>query len=227
VPTLENFRSCAPFDIDELADAAARLLRARPADRTRRKDGAKSDDEISPRTIRYYISQGLLPGHRGSPKHARYGFEHLVGVVAIRAYQDLGHRLEQVSGVRALLASVEGTRELAEFAERWLVATSVADVSPPDLSARANPLSVEGAVVASGRPRDALRLTGAALLPECEPMSRWMLSGRVKVESVVRIRLTSSVTLEVKSGPDEATDLELACDRLTEMVKGRSRATGV
>ncbi len=52
---------------------------------------------VQPRTIRYYISEGLLPPPSGGPKFARYGLEHLGRVVAIRRWVDQGISLEQAA----------------------------------------------------------------------------------------------------------------------------------
>lgn len=84
MPKVETYRRLAPFGARELVDSANALLRGR--DRLR----------ISERTLRYYISQKLLPPPEGPPKIARYSFEHLVGLIAIRGLQDRGVSLDRI-----------------------------------------------------------------------------------------------------------------------------------
>lgn len=75
----------APFTLEELVSAANSILRDKPR------------MEVSARTVRYYISRGLLPGAIGSPKNARYRMEHLEKLVAIRLRLDEGQSLDQIS----------------------------------------------------------------------------------------------------------------------------------
>lgn len=84
MPKVEAYRRLSPFGARELVDSANALLRRR--DRLR----------ITERTLRYYISQKLLPPPEGPPKIARYSFEHLVGLIAIRGLQDRGVSLERI-----------------------------------------------------------------------------------------------------------------------------------
>lgn len=84
MPGLDAYAALAPFQIEELVDAANSILRDRPRLR------------VSKRTVRYYVSQGVLPAPRGAPKFARYGMEHLAKLVGARAMQDEGQSLEEV-----------------------------------------------------------------------------------------------------------------------------------
>lgn len=83
MPTIEDYLPFAPFALAELVTAANAILRDRPA------------LQIQPRTVRFYISNGLLPPPSGGPKYARYTIEHLRRVVAIRQWLDQGMSLEQ------------------------------------------------------------------------------------------------------------------------------------
>jgi DNA-binding transcriptional MerR regulator len=85
VPTIEDYLPLAPFSLPELVAAANAILRDRPA------------LQIQPRTVRFYISNGLLPPPSGGPKYARYTIEHLRRVVFIRQWLDQGMSLEQAS----------------------------------------------------------------------------------------------------------------------------------
>lgn len=80
---MEDYEILAPFLIDELVSAANAILRERPA------------LTIQPRTVRYYISEGLLPKPSGGPKYARYQLEHLRRIVAVRLWIDEGLSLEE------------------------------------------------------------------------------------------------------------------------------------
>lgn len=83
MPRVEDYEILAPFSVDELVSAANAILRERPA------------LTIQPRTVRYYISEGLLPKPSGGPKFARYQLEHLRRIVAVRLWIDEGLSLEE------------------------------------------------------------------------------------------------------------------------------------
>jgi len=85
MPTVEDYASLGPFTLDELVDATNSILREKPS------------LAIQARTVRYYISFGLLPPPSGGPKHARYGSEHLRRLVSIRRWIDGGLSLEQAA----------------------------------------------------------------------------------------------------------------------------------
>lgn len=85
MPKVSDYVLTAPFTLEELVAAANSILRDKPR------------MEVSARTVRYYISRGLLPGAIGSPKNARYRIEHLERLVAIRQHLDQGQSLEQIA----------------------------------------------------------------------------------------------------------------------------------
>ncbi|MDR3690149.1 MAG: helix-turn-helix domain-containing protein [Fimbriimonas sp.] len=85
MPTIDDYAPLAPFTLDELVSACNAILREKPS------------MAVQGRTVRYYISTGLLPPPSGAPKYARYGVEHLKRVVAIRRWLDAGLTLEQAS----------------------------------------------------------------------------------------------------------------------------------
>ena len=82
--SVESYRRLAPFTARELIESANALLAGR--DRL----------AISERTLRYYISQKLLPSPEGPPKLSRYSFSHLVALIAIRGLQDRGVSLDRI-----------------------------------------------------------------------------------------------------------------------------------
>ena len=100
---LRRYSNLGPFTIDELVSAVNSVLRDRP------------DLAISKRTIRFYVSQGIIPPPRGAPKFARYPFENLLTIVAIRRLQDQGDKLE-IAQKRAIQVR---TNDLDE-AIRWV-----------------------------------------------------------------------------------------------------------
>ncbi|HRI43123.1 MAG TPA: helix-turn-helix domain-containing protein [Fimbriimonadaceae bacterium] len=83
MPTIDDYAPYAPFTIEELVRALNSIFR----DRRRL--------HVQARTVRYYISKGLLPPPSGGPKFARYSLEHLKRLVAIRTWLDEGISLEE------------------------------------------------------------------------------------------------------------------------------------
>lgn len=85
MPTVDDYAPLAPFTLDELVDAANAILRDVPS------------LQIRPRTVRFYISKGLLPSPSGGPKFARYGIDHLAKIVGLRRSLDAGIKLDDAS----------------------------------------------------------------------------------------------------------------------------------
>lgn len=84
---------------------------------------------VSKRTVRYYISQGVVPAPEGPPKYARYGIAHLARIVGARILLDSGmnletanRRLDSLAAQQALVQGVErligGASAPAELAVR-------------------------------------------------------------------------------------------------------------
>lgn len=73
---------------------------------------------VSPRTVRYYISEGLLPGPGARGKLASYGGDHLTRLRLIRRLLDQGMPLAKVKGVLGSLAPQEVRELLREEDER-------------------------------------------------------------------------------------------------------------
>lgn len=104
---LEKLRSDAPYSMEELVKAANRiLLDSRHA-------------EVGTRTVRYYVSERLLPPPLGSPKLARYTFEHLLRLVSARALQDSGLKLDAIAAALDG-AAAQGEDEFTRTARSWL-----------------------------------------------------------------------------------------------------------
>ncbi|MPY67723.1 MerR family transcriptional regulator [Deinococcus sp. SDU3-2] len=76
------------------------LARLLPADRA-----SRPKDEVNPRLVRHYTTQGLLPAPRREGRDARYGRLHLMALLALRRLMADG-----LSG-RALIAALGGQDE--------------------------------------------------------------------------------------------------------------------
>ncbi|MCW5946236.1 MAG: MerR family transcriptional regulator [Fimbriimonadales bacterium] len=107
MPTVRRYRSLAPFSLEELVDSANRLLRT------------GRGKELTKRTVRYYVSEGLIPPPIGPAKFARYTYQHLLMLIIVRASLDHGLRLELISKQLAELESAPD-EVLEQEAEKWL-----------------------------------------------------------------------------------------------------------
>lgn len=105
MPKVEDYVSLAPFSLDELVAAANSVLRDRPK------------LAVSARTVRYYISKGLLPSPSGGPKFARYSWSHLDQIVKIRTYLDQGLSLDQVAAELGVSLRIEEREDLTVMSE--------------------------------------------------------------------------------------------------------------
>ncbi|HRF60010.1 MAG TPA: MerR family transcriptional regulator [Fimbriimonadaceae bacterium] len=75
----------APYSIDELLDAVNRIL------------ALGQQSPVTVRTLRFYIGQGVVARPIGSPKFARYGYEHLLMLLGARMLQDRGSKLDAIA----------------------------------------------------------------------------------------------------------------------------------
>jgi len=82
MPSVESYEALAPFTLEELVTASNSILRE------------EAGRDVQARTIRYYITRGLLASPVGGPKYARYSLEHLRRIVAIRQWVQKGASLE-------------------------------------------------------------------------------------------------------------------------------------
>ncbi len=105
MPKVEDYASLAPFSLDELVAATNSILRDRPK------------LAVSSRTVRYYISKGLLPSPSGGPKFARYSWNHLDQIVKIRTYLDQGLSLDQVANELGVSLRTEEREDLTVMSE--------------------------------------------------------------------------------------------------------------
>jgi DNA-binding transcriptional MerR regulator len=105
--SIKEFRSHPPFTADVLILRANELLAARGA------------QIISKRTLRFYTGQDVVPKPLGSPKFARYAYEHLLSLVAARALQDQGQKLQQIKQEVSEVARGRLDR-LESLVDKWM-----------------------------------------------------------------------------------------------------------
>jgi Ca-activated chloride channel family protein len=86
---------------------------------------------VSPRTVRYYISEGLLPGPGARGKLASYGDNHLARLLLIRRLLDQGMPLAEVKRVTGTLSATEVRGLLREEHERAATLERAAETSSP------------------------------------------------------------------------------------------------
>ncbi len=106
-PRLERYRRLAPFSLEELTEATNGIL------------GTFGLDEVTPRTVRYYISEGVLPPPEGSRKLARYPYTTLLALIAARAMQSRGWELGRIA--EALRPIQEDDFQLRDTVDSLLV----------------------------------------------------------------------------------------------------------
>ncbi|MBS1704745.1 MAG: MerR family transcriptional regulator [Armatimonadetes bacterium] len=104
---LATYRKYAPFTADRLIEAANVVL------------SNSGSPALSKRTLRFYTAQGVVPRPLGSPKFARYGYEHLLTLLAARALQDQGFKLHQIVSEVAEIQRGHFKR-LESVVEGWL-----------------------------------------------------------------------------------------------------------
>ncbi|MDL2345179.1 MerR family transcriptional regulator [Deinococcus sp. MIMF12] len=160
------------------------LARLLPADRALRPK-----DEVNPRLVRHYTTQGLLPAPRREGRDARYGRLHLVALLALRRLMADG-----LSG-RALTAALVGQDEagLEQLALEGIVAADVGPVSDDDNEALRylRQLSVMGV----SRPARVSRLSAPAPVPAALP--DFVPGSQKKVSQTTRVVVRPDLELQI------------------------------
>jgi DNA-binding transcriptional MerR regulator len=183
MPEIVDYVRLAPFSLEELVDAANSLLRHRPR------------LEVSRRTVRYYVSEGVLPPPSGSPKFSRYGVEHLLRLVGARCLQDQGWSLERARKDLDRILSSGESAALEEVRAMLVLTVQESSESGPMTPSAPTLPAFEHASMSVGEPTPPWVRLGAS-----ELRGRW-LPGRV----VRKIPLGRRAILEV-----EGEDLERA-----------------
>lgn len=197
MPSVKDYRKLAPFTSDELIDAANSLLRSKPG------------FELTKRTLRYYVSTGVLPPPQGTTRQSRYAIEHLAALVAVRSMQYEGLILDKAKTEveRALGRGPDAAVALADY---WL------DHRPQIDPSQAQAMLFQAKVSREGY------MPGVFLSRSAEPTDLKRLSRRSSVETVQRIRLSRGIMLEV-SGRDLNEALEEALRAIEKLIDPRDR----
>lgn len=198
MPRLKDYEILAPFSADELIQNANALLRHIP------------EAQLQKRTLRFYSSQGLLPPPEGPRSKAQYRYEHLVILVALRLFKQLGLKLDLIEEV-IRNQRAEGVGKLAETVQQYLdkvqrtLHYSSAEEEPMHL------LALEGFV--------ACEIPSFLRAPRAE--SRLLLSERAPypdVKKTMRVQLTPDITLEFPEDKPLPNALQEACQKLKELL---------
>lgn len=109
---LAAYRKTAPYKVGELLHALDTLL---------------GRGVITIRTLRFYGSRGIVPRPLGAPKYARYGYEHLLSILAAKMLQDRGQKLDLIA---TDLAPIREGRfdSFEEEVEAWLTGNTAREI---------------------------------------------------------------------------------------------------
>lgn len=106
--SIKDFASRAPYTADDLVAIVQELLPRYP------------NQVFTKRTMRFYIAQGVVHRPLGSPKFARYSYEHLLQLLATRMLQDQGYKLEYISKYNNDFWDGD-TKKVEADLDKWLV----------------------------------------------------------------------------------------------------------
>ncbi len=201
MPKLSDYKLLAPFTADELVNNANALLRHIP------------DAQVQKRTLRFYSSQGLLPPPEGPRSQARYSYEHLVILVALRVFKYLGMRLDRIEGM-IRNQRLGGIEKLEETVQRYLDKAKEEEY-PPDLQDH------DSAIRAFA---DSFRLPVAAnvVRPFSKFLTRHVFSSAPETQpdmkKVMRVELAPDITLEFPEHMSLRTALQEAYSKLQKLL---------
>ncbi len=181
---------------------------------------------LQPRTIRSWVTQGLLPGPLTRGSTARYPADTLERLLAIRAMRDHLHMPMSAIRQELLVATPDAIRDLAGKAA--CLAPEAADAPPPapasaldyirSLRAKAN--ATPDAPAAPPPPPKGFGALEQALGRNCAVPAR-----KARAEEWLRIPITPEVELAAR-GPIEAearARLERCADLIRDILLGRDR----
>ena len=118
--TLREYRGLAPWNLHDLTTLTAALLEA-AAVRPINPAAATTPNE---RTVRYYVTRGLVAAPDGRGSAATYGYRHLLQVLSIKLRQMEGATLDVIAGELLQLTG--------DVLERRVAAALGARLPPPD-----------------------------------------------------------------------------------------------
>jgi DNA-binding transcriptional MerR regulator len=206
--TLREYRQLAPWNLRDLATVAGAILEASGV----RPINAAASSSPSERTIRFYVTRGLVTAPEGKGTAATYTYRHLLEVLAIKLRQMEGGTLATIG------------KELVEVTGDVLERRVAAALGPGLPAPTQLPLTSEDAAP-RGRSGQALHAWAAA---PAEPdgadgaSTRW---NRIAVSHGVELHVREDHPLGHLEGREEeiADAVRLAVTR----VLSRPRVTGV
>lgn len=92
-PLLSRYPENAQWSLEELVDEANALLPL-----VLPQEAGKGSEAISPRTVRFYASEGLLDSPERQWREARYGLRHLLQLLVVRKLMSEGYSLRLLAG---------------------------------------------------------------------------------------------------------------------------------
>lgn len=105
VSALRRYQESAPWRLADLAALADELLAVA---------GAPPDRATSERSLRFYVTRGVLHPPYGRGAGSSWGYRHLVELLAARLAQQGGETLEQIARTRTRLSERALERLVAE-----------------------------------------------------------------------------------------------------------------
>lgn len=93
IETLRAYRELAPWNVRDFAALASAFLDAAGV----RPTSAVAADHPSPRTIRFYVAQGILSSPTGRGPTATYSYQHLLELLAVKLRQVEGEPLKNIA----------------------------------------------------------------------------------------------------------------------------------
>jgi hypothetical protein len=102
---LRRHAADAPWAVGDLAQLADRLLAA---------NGGNGEKALTERTVRYWVSCGVVRPPSGRGRGATWGYPHLVDLLAVRAAQRDGETLHQALTRRTALDDLSLERFVAD-----------------------------------------------------------------------------------------------------------------
>lgn len=176
--SIKEYRSQPPITIERLIELVNHIL------------GGRTRHLVSKRTIRFYTSMKVLPKPLGAPKFSRYGYEHILCILAARTLQDQGVKLDQVS-----LETSEVQRgrfdRMETLVDSWLTANT-----------NANRVSIV-------REEKAGYDAGNEPKPDLS----------IEATQLIRIALTHNASMNIEQSANLKSDLKAALAALQKIVK--------
>lgn len=195
--TLRRYRDWAPWNLHDLAAVAGAMLEASGV----RPTNAAASAHPSERTIRYYVTRGLVSAPDGRGTAATYTYRHLLEVLLIKLRQMEGASLERLSRE---VAGITG-----DIVERRVAAALGTGLPSPNL------LAIRGASNARGRAGQAMHFWSASADDEAQRFAatKWH---RIPVVRGVELHLHEGHPLatQIARRGDIANAVRLAINRV-------------